>query len=126
MTFQRRLMTIPPVLRRALLAVVCFASLCAALAYLASVSADVAAASRAGIAVQTDQTGSSEGSGPEWHAQEHAPASLTESTWKLRHLHAEVTSTGDSRAVAAPSPARRTVNRRSLAPHHLLHIPLLI
>lgn len=112
----------PAVLRRTLLAVVCCLALCAAFVYLASAPAD--AAPRVTASAQPDGPGTG-GSAPQWHAQDHATASLTESPWKFRQAH-EVPAFSDDVPAAAAPPARHAVPRLSHASHHLLHVPLLI
>jgi hypothetical protein len=65
-------------------------------------------------------------SGPQWRAQPHTIAAVTESIWKSALVHAELATAPSaraldiSRAASSPDPPVRP------APPYLLHTPLLI
>lgn len=62
----------------------------------------------------------------EWRPQPDAAASLTESAWKWRALHAGIATTSHPVAAVGRIPTDRAPARATAAPSYLLHGPLLI
>ena len=62
----------------------------------------------------------------EWRAQPQAAASITDSAWKYRDLHATVAAAERPVAVDVEIRSGLSVARAIAAPSYLLHTPLLI
>jgi hypothetical protein len=62
----------------------------------------------------------------EWRPQHHATASITESSWKWRTLHAAVVAAVGPEAFVFSAPADPFPAPATAAPSYLLHTPLLI
>ena len=62
----------------------------------------------------------------EWTPQHGAAASITESAWKTRILHAGFSAAANARAVVGEALTDSPAARAPAAPSYLLHRPLLI
>ena len=111
-------------IRFVLAAIVFFATLCASQGQVsagphAEQSSRAATMSAAPLGCMPDDDG-------EWRPQHHTAASIPESSWKWRTLHAGVAATAPPTALVTTVLSDARPARASDAPSYLLHTPLLI
>jgi hypothetical protein len=114
------------VIRLALAALVFCSTLCAAPGQMPAGLPDAPASSRAPAGAHAPLGCTPEDDDGEWRPQHEATASITESAWKWRTLHAAVAAIALDGAIVANVPADPPRARATGAPSYLLHIPLLI
>jgi hypothetical protein len=114
------------VLRLALAAIVFCSTLLAAFGQFSPGSPATQDASRAEIAAQAPLDCTPAGNDGEWRPQHDATASITESAWKWRTVHAGLAAIARPGPMVAITLADPAVTRATGAPSYLLHTPLLI
>jgi hypothetical protein len=112
------------VIRLVLAAIVFFATLCASQAQI-SAGPPTEQPSRAAT-IAAAPLGCTPDDDGEWRPQHDTAASIPESSWKWRNLHAGVAATAHCAGFVATALSAAPPGRASDAPSYLLHTPLLI